>query len=265
MACQLVATGWFSTKAPRNYQTFGDDAIRGPDFRGLWWQSLQTFVNPEHVYLIDSASPVKPQDHTFPHGDLRAVELLVNPGHAQNTPYHYCGFMAGMIMGLEYALYSGVDYLLYVEQDALVYGDQIIPRLENALTKHGIVFGGKPGELVEQSFVAFDRKIIRKFISRLHAIELSDKQIEPEFKFMHAATKARALPVLPFLSYDRPRWVRHPMAQIAMHLFYAFREYETLPFGYGRIRPINFDDSQFYFQHGSVEELQAYKKKTGFA
>jgi hypothetical protein len=265
MSCQLVVTGWFSTKEPRDYKTFGDDSIRGPGFRGLWWQSLQTYVKPEHVYLVDSASPVKPQDDAFAHGDLRTVELLVNPGHAQNTTHHYCGFMAGMIMGLEYALYSGADYMLYVEQDALVYGDKIIPSLEKALMKHGIVYGGKPGELVEQSFVAFDRKIIRKFLSRLHAIDVSDRFIEPEFKFMYAATSLNFLPFMLLLNRARPEWLRHPFAQIARRLFYSFREYETLPFGYGRIRPINFDDDHFYFQHGSVEELQAYKKKTGFA
>jgi hypothetical protein len=43
-----------------------------------------------------------------------------------------------------------------------------------------------------------------------------------------------------------------------------FKQYAVLPFGYGRVRPINFSDDIFYFQHGSVDEINAYKKLTGF-
>jgi hypothetical protein len=42
------------------------------------------------------------------------------------------------------------------------------------------------------------------------------------------------------------------------------KQYSVLPFGYGRVRPINFSDDIFYFQQGSVDEINAYKKLTGF-
>ncbi len=265
MSCQLVTTGWYSTVQPRTYQTFGDHSIRGPEFRSLWWQSLQTFVSPSHVYVVDSASPVKPTDHALAQVDLRGVELLINPGHSQNTTHHYCGAMAAILMGMEYALYSGVDYYMYVEQDALIYGDQFLPTVEKELSKRGMVFGGAPGRLVEHTVMAFERKVLRKFLSWVHSIDLSDRLIEPEYKFMHAASLMRHAPIMKLLSYERPRWIRHPVAQLAVMACGVSREYELLPFGYGRLRPINFNDDIFYFQQGSSEEVAAYKKKTGFA
>lgn len=267
MTCQLVTTGWYSSSQPRSYTTYGDDSIRGPAFRQLWWQSLQSFVNPAHVYVVDSASPVKPGDAEFMDlgTDLRNIELLINPGHSQNTTHHYCGAMAAIIMGMEYALYSGVDYYIYVEQDALIYGDGFLSAVEHALLKRGFVFGGAPGQLIEHTVMAFDRGALRKFISRVHSIALSDKLIEPEYKFMHAASLVRYLPILNLLSYSRPHWVRHPVAQVAIKLCALFKEYELLPFGYGRLRPINFEDDIFYFQQGSAEEVAAYRRKTGFS
>lgn len=265
MSCQLVTTGWYSTTQPRTYQTFGDHSIRGPGFRSLWWQSLQTFVNPSHVYVVDSASPVKPTDHELARVDLRGTELLINPGHSQNTTHHYCGAMAAILMGMEYALYSGVDYYLYVEQDALIYGDQFVPTIERVLAKRGMVFGGGRGQLVEHTVMAFERKVLRKFLSWIHSIDLGDRFVEPEYKFMHAASLMRYAPIMKLLSYERPRWIRHPAAQLAVKACGLFRDYELLPFGYGRLRPIDFSDEIFYFQQGSAEEVAAYKKKTGFA
>lgn len=267
MTCQLVTTGWYASAQARSYKTFGDETIRGPEFRRLWWQSLQTFVKPEHVFVVDSASPVKSDDVALASmyaTDLRGVELLINPGHSQNTTHHYCGAMAAIILGMEYALYSGVDYYMYIEQDALIYGDGFIRSVEKSLSKNGIVFGGAPGRMTEHTIMAFDRKVLRKFLSDIHAIGLSDRLLEPEYKFMHAASLMRYLPVLSLLSYKRPRWIRHPVAQLSIKLAHLFRQYEIFPFGYGRLRPINFEDEIFYFQHGSLAELSEYRKKTGF-
>jgi hypothetical protein len=42
------------------------------------------------------------------------------------------------------------------------------------------------------------------------------------------------------------------------------RNYALLPFGYGRVRPIDFDAEVFYFQHGSAAEISEYRRLTGF-
>ena len=42
------------------------------------------------------------------------------------------------------------------------------------------------------------------------------------------------------------------------------KRYEVLPFGYGRERPINFDDDVYYFQHGTAAEVAQYRSRAGF-
>ena len=45
----------------------------------------------------------------------------------------------------------------------------------------------------------------------------------------------------------------------------VFPEFGVLPFGYGRVRPIRFDDDCFYFQQGTTDELAAYARRLGVA
>lgn len=265
MSCELVCTGWYSTEAPRNYLTFGDDLIRNPDFRALWWQSLDTFIKPENVLIVDSASPVKPQDQLCTTTNFKYIELLKNPGHSQNCPTHYCGYMASVILGLEYALLNDVDFFLYVEQDALVYGDGFVEKIKTRLLKNDLVFGngGKFGE-IQQSVFAANKKGIRKFLSAIHQINFSDRQISPEMKFMYAASWLSGFPFAGLMSHDNPKLTRRAGTSFLLKLMPLMRNYDFLPFGYGRLRPINFNDEFLYFQHGSLDEINSYRKLTGF-
>lgn len=264
MACQLLISGWFAAAKPRDYLTFGDDEIRSEGFRPLWWKSVDTFVKPDHVLVVDSAAPVKVDDKAFTQTDVRAVELLVNPGHSQNTPHHYCGFMAGFIMGLEYALYSGVDYCLYLEQDALTYGDDLVQRIEQRLLKTPILFGGQRGDFVEQSMMVLDRRAIRGFLKQMHAISRSDKLLAPELKCMIAASSLGRWPVGRLMSYEQHRLVRRLFEKMGVAFARGSKQYGHVPFGYGRERPIDFKQACFYFQHGTAEELRQYRTLTGF-
>lgn len=264
MACQLLISGWFAAAKPRDYLTFGDDEIRSEGFRPLWWKSVDTFVKPEHVLVVDSAAPLKVNDQALTRTDVRTIELLINPGHSQNTVQHYCGFMAGFIMGLEYALYSGVDYCLYLEQDALTYGEDLIGRIEQRLVKTPILFGGQRGDFVEQSMMVLDRRAIRGFLQQMHAISRSDKLVAPELKCMIAATSMGRWPVGPLMSYEQHRLVRRFFEKLGVAFARGSKQYGHVPFGYGRERPINFKDACFYFQHGTAQELRQYRALTGF-
>lgn len=265
MSCELVSTGWYASNDARSYVTAGDDLIRGVEFRPLWWQSLDRFVRPQHVFIVDSASPVKPDDARWTATRFQRAELLINPGHSQNGRTHYCGFMASVIIGLEFALHNDVDMFLYVEQDALLYGDGIVEKTKSALRRKDLVFGAtSSGIEIQQSFFAANKKGIRRFLSALHAINYSDKQIAPEHKFMYAG--ARFLPgsMLGLAVHVNA----HRLRSLGLRLFSLAcglsRNYEILPFGYGRERPINFHDDVFYFQHGSSQEVSRYKQLTGF-
>ena len=263
MACELVATGWFSTNEARSYVTKGDELIRGVGFRSLWWKSVDTFIKPQHVFIVDSASPIKPDDAAHTATPFQYTELLMNPGHSQNGKTHYCGYMAGVILGLEFALLNDVDMFLYVEQDALVFGDAIVEKTKNALRRRNLVFGSG-GLDIQQSFFAANKKGIRHFLSALHAIDYSDKPVAPEHKFMFAASRFLPGPLIKLAEFTEVEKLRVAGLRLFSLACALAKNYAFLPFGYGRERPINFGDEVFYFQHGSADELTRYKKRTGF-
>jgi hypothetical protein len=262
MSVQILSTGWYCNKTPRDYKTHGDDFIRGIDFRPLWWRSINKFVRPERVFVVDSASPVVPDDQQFTDSNIEWLRLPVNPGHAQTTRHHYCGWMASILHGLEYTLSSGADYFLYVEQDALIHGESFVKTIEDKLSRSKYVFGNGNGTpwLLQQSVFAIRKEGIRPFLAGLHRVVHSDRLISPELKFA--------------LAIDHPCWViwiadlflnpiindrlRYRLGNCLLSIMGGF---STLPFGYGRSRPINFNDDTFYFQHASKDELSVYLTK----
>ncbi|HLW25822.1 MAG TPA: hypothetical protein VKT22_15815 [Steroidobacteraceae bacterium] len=263
MACELVTSGWYASNGARSYHTQGDELIRGVGFRPLWWRSVDTFLRPEHVLIVDSASPVKADDASLTTTSVRRLELLMNPGHSQNCVHHYCGAMAAIILGLEYALHNDVDMMIYLEQDALVYGEDIVDRIKGALRRHDLVFGAGQPE-IQQSLFAARKPGIRRFLGALHAIRFSDKQVSPEQKFMFAAS--RGLPswaILPAVHSDNPR-IKGAGLKVFSTLCALARNHAFLPFGYGRTRPMDFTDEVFYFQHGTSDEVASYRRRTGF-
>ncbi len=243
--------------------TAGNEIIRGAGFRPLWWKSVDTFIKPQHVFIVDSASPVKPDDAACTATPFQYTELLINPGHSQNGETHYCGYMASVIMGLEFALHNDVEMFLYVEQDALVFGDAIVEKTKNALRRKDLVFGSS-GNDIQQSFFAANKKGIRHFLSALHAINYSDKQVAPEHKFMFAASRFLPSPVIKLAEFTEIEKMRVAGLRLFSLACSLTKNYEFLPFGYGRERPINFRDDVFYFQHGSADELNRYRERTGF-
>jgi len=264
MSCELVTTGWYASNEVRNYMTHGDDIIRGPEFRPLWWRSLDAFVKPEHVFIVDSASPIKVDDAAYTSTDFQTLKLLMNPGHSQTGKTHYSGWTAGIILGLEFALNNDVDMFLYVEQDVLLYGTGIVDKIKSALRRRDLVFGAGNFVSIQQSLVAANKKGIRRFLSLLHSINYPDKLIAPEQKFMYAASRIVPSPLLAVLQYNPYQKLR----VAGLHTFALAcslsKGYEVLPFGYGRHRPINFSDEVFYFQHATADELRQYRKLTGF-
>jgi hypothetical protein len=101
-------------------------------------------------------------------------------------------------------------------------------------------------------------------LSALHAIKYADKQMAPEHKFMFAASPLLPAPLSSLAVHTENALLR----RIGLTLFRLVctfaKNYEVLPFGYGRDRPINFSDDAFYFQQGSSEEILQYRKRAGF-
>jgi len=253
---RIVCTGWYcGSDEHRNYITHGSDKIRTIEFRKLWLESVNKFLAPDLIFVVNSNSQQKP---VFDSTKEEWCDLTINPGHPQNTSFKFSGWTTSVLIGLEFSLASKVDYFLYVEQDCLVYGASIIEEIEKALKKKPYVFGKAKNRTqpLEQSFFAIKRDFISEFISNLHMIKQSDKIVGPEYKFLMAVAGRRTI------------FINNVISNIHPSLGFRFRRYVSyinklnfLPFGYGRIRPINFKDSNFYFQHGSIKEIQYYKKK----
>ena len=110
----------------------------------------------------------------------------------------------------------------------------------------------------QQSFMIIKTSHISHFIKNFTAIKAKDNLISPELKFAIAVSPfLRLLPE--FLFYDiHSRSIKN---KILWKLFNLFQGFDDLPFGYGRVRPLNFDDQYLYFQHGDTEELDLFLKK----
>ena len=264
MSVEILSTGWYSNDGDYTWKTSGDDSIRSVAFRELWWYSIENFISPEKVFIVDSNSPVLPDDKKYTDIPIEWLRLSINPGHAQNTQYHYCGWMASVILGLEYALLNGIEYFLYVEQDALVYGKKFIEQIEKKLIKNKYVFGSGTGtpQPLQQSIFAIRKDAMREFLSHLHSINQGDNKLSPEIKFELASKNSLFYYLMKFF-YEKNIFEQHK-EMITYKLLMKNKSYDVLPFGYGRTRPINFNDNCFYFQHASIDEIEQYKNLVGF-
>ena len=264
---QTVFTGWYCAGNPAalDYKPDGADENRGLALRALWWESINRFVAPSQVVVVDSNSPVSPPDREHFGGRLEHIRLLRNPGHAQTTTYHYCGWTASVLVGLEYALANDLDHFLYIEQDALVFGERFLDRIKDLLRRHQFVFGSGLGTAwpLQQSVFAIRKDGFRSFLSRMHQIPATDRELSPELKFGVAAARSRLTrhALDRFVRLASPEWRLKSVRKTVK----VFPEYGVLPFGYGRVRPIRFDDDCFYFQQGTAEELAAYARLLGVA
>jgi len=212
--------------------------------------------------LSKSFGGVKAADNVtldFPDGSLTAV---IGPNGAGKSTFF--NLMTGALKpDAGQILLNDVDMFLYVEQDALVFGDAIVEKTKNALRRRNLVFGSG-GLDIQQSFFAANKKGIRHFLSALHAINYSDKQVAPEHKFMFAASRFLPGPLIKLAEFTEVEKLRVAGLRLFSLACALAKNYAFLPFGYGRERPINFGDEVFYFQHGSADELTRYKKRTGF-
>ena len=75
MSAQILSTGWYSQADKVNYNAYGDDVLRKSDFRPLWWHSVNSYIKPELVFVVDSASPIKSNDKEI-------VNTTIKLGHA---------------------------------------------------------------------------------------------------------------------------------------------------------------------------------------
>lgn len=224
----VIGTGWWcdGTKA-RGSVTYGRDYAMEQmtgEFFLEWVLRIRRELSPAKVLVVDSASPIQPVVDV----GCEVLHLTENFLHACHCLTKYCGWTRAFLAGAFYALMNDMDYV-FLEQDVFFRGDIVQEayhhlRVTGAEYTHGTwshAYG------VEQSFVLMLKDAILPFINNYMAIPESDRQMVPEVKFGVAAEMMRFSP---------------------------------LPFGYGRERPINYDDPVFYVQQMSPEELERMRQ-----
>ena len=249
----IVYSGWWcdeGSKTDKRASYIGDDEIRGKGFHNRWFECINKYTNPEKILLVDSASPIMPSLEDDPR--IEMISLDKNYGHSTNHSGRMCGVTRAHLMGIYYAFLCDADYCVYVEQDALIKGDGIV---EYAISKmkRPYMFGSGKGTpyATQQSLFIIRKDGFIPFMKRMSLFNSTCNQIAPENKFAIATS-----PILSIL----PEFI-FKFRGVGRILRY-WPSFDVLPFGFGRNRPIEFENRYFYFQHGSIEELRKYKDVT---
>lgn len=259
----VITAGWWCGKANNEVRKLhGSDKIRDVGFFKLWKESILANSKPKKILLLDSASPIRPQKE-----DLEGIEFLSidkNPGHSTNHSGKFCGYTRSIIMGVTYAELCDADYWVYVEQDALLKGRGILEHCISKM-KTPYMFGSGYGtpQMLQQSLCIIRKDGFAPFLQRLRNIEKSDKEVAPEIKFIIASSKLLSkLPLSFFNSINTFGSIKGNIVRKVIRTIQKMgASYDYLPIGYGRTRPIDFEQPYYYFQHGSEEELKDYCSK----
>lgn len=259
----FLGSGWYAQTLPRSYKTYGDEIIRSPKIRKVWWDGIDRFIRPEFVCIVDSNSPIPPPEKNKQRKKTEIIKLCTNPGHPQTTSLTMSGWTASVILSLEFAYLNGADLFLYLEQDAFVFGNGILLSLRDLIKKSKFIFGnrGKTPQLLQQSFFAIHREGMPQFISRMHMLKESDNKCSPETKFfISTLPSVYFIYVLACLSLGISQGNTYVgINKILSVIWKKQKTFATWPFGFGRDRPINFKSECFYFQHGTSLEIECYR------
>lgn len=256
----IIGSGWWCNEQEDDgrEQFLGSEDIRKSSFHQLWYESINRFCSPQKIVIVDSNSPIKPEINR---NDQR-IELLslnVNARHSTNHIGRFCGYSRAIIVALAYAEMCDADYFVYVEQDALLFGDNIVEHCIEIM-KTPVVFGESkncPGK-IQQSFFIIKTSYIKTFLQRLKEIPYSDYDLNPEEQFSIAASKG-SVRLLSWVAWKKKQ--NKLFSKIDWQLTKRCKQWASLPIGYGRSRPINFEDDHFYFQHGTPGELERYNNR----
>ena len=254
----LVASGWYSAADERDdtrRRLLGDSLIRRPEFHTLWLQSVERHFYPERIVVVDSKSPT--QSPLINISRVEWINLHENAGHATAAQGILSGWTQSVVFSMLAFINSGIDFYLYVEQDALVGGRNLREKVVRACGQ-SMAFGSGKGtpQVLQQSLFIVHRSQAQRFLTRLLSVPQLDSVLSPETKFALAGSRL-PLPLLRFFSHDVTRFSQKVVAQTISRR--PLRRFGWIPLSGGRIRPIAWDED-FYFQHGSSEEVSMYKE-----
>ena len=217
----IIGTGWWCDGTGKHKGTVsGSDFIRSKEFFNVWYYFVNKYTSPEKIIIVDSASPIRP---SIP--DDKRIEFIStdqNYQHAKLNKTQFDGWTRSFLLSAYYALMCEADYFIYIEQDCLVIGEHWVEQVIDFMQKNKNTCAlGKWEDKyeIDQSLTVIEKSYIFEAIKKLHEPTRSDFEKRAEFRF-------------------------------------RILDYDFLPFGYNRNRPINFNDKTFYAQQWTEDELR---------
>ena len=258
----IITSGWWCQEddsvVDRQFKR-GHSFIRSAEFHKVWFKAVDKFTNCKKIYIIDSNSPIKPlinEEHEI------LVSLDSNAGHPSMHTGKISGVSRAHLLGMAFAMANEIDYWVYVEQDALIYGEGIIEKCIEKMKKP-YMFGSGRGtpQPAQHSLMIIKKEAIPKFIKNFNQIKAKDSEISPEIKFAIATSFfLRLIPEFFYIKMNCEGRVYSYIRRFVWKLFDLFQGFDDIPFGYGRVRPIDYSQSHFYFQHGEGDELSSFMR-----
>jgi len=227
----IVGTGWWCStpmgeKSERNPS---HPFIRSTRFHEIWKYFVFKYTAPYKVVVIDSASPYVPE----PDDREEWIRLDKNYQSPYCTPEinkGHNGWMRGFTLGMLYARHCNSDFV-YIEQDCIVIGKGWLSEIYKASEGKYIMVGPrkfkdcKPiPQPLQQSLVFVPWEAIPEFYYLLHSVP--GPSMEQRFNQTKMPMKA-------------------------------------IPFGYGRLRPIDWGDKHIDAQHWNEEQLMTLAQREG--
>lgn len=231
----IIGTGWCAREEGHNNPKVSK-ILQQPDYLDKVWRAyIEAFVKPYKYFLYVSNCDIKPKLSMWMRRNCETVRN-VKPERGQDHRHDWC---ASLMMGAEYALCNGCDFV-YIEQDCLVYG------LDKALEW---AYG-------QNANIAYGFGENCSFYKGWS---------ESSFFYVHNG-------FLPFFLdlFNRSRvheWTKSPVPEVWWtNMFTRIVDWHVFrvkhwPFGYGRKRPIDFDEEVFYAQQLTDGELNNFMKK----
>lgn len=188
-------------------------------FFEVWYKNTRKYYD-EPIYIVGCDTPNLENKK-----DIYSLGEYENLGHVGDylngsKVGRYCGWTAGVLIGLVHAYVNNVDFV-YKEQDCLAFGKYVEKMIDEMGKDSGIIFGKNMVMCCAQSLFYVKRNYIPTLIENLS--EKDDKDVLPEYKFLNLPDKS----------------------------FFSF--------GYDRDRPINVNDEVFYLQQITKNDIDNIK------
>jgi len=206
----IIASGYYANKEDK-------DKV---DFFDTWWDNTMKYTktDPNNIFIINS-------NGYYPNPKKgKWIDMCGNLGHiTENYKIPFDGYQMSVMIAALIAHASNKD-LIFKDQDCLVYGDWVSQLYADAKSQNKLALLGQlksdPVMGIENCLMFIKKEFLLEFV----------------FALQYVTKQQLVRPLLPEL---KMRFMKEKM--LSKHIGF-------MSFGYGRDRPINYNDKVFYVQ-----------------